>query len=173
LSNPTRLSLHDSTPPRDADPVGQSGPLRDHMERETKPRRLRKIAAVMLGLYWVALFILLHIPIQSPVKISNADKVAHLVLYGTLATLLCLWMATSGRLTWKRMFQCYAFLAIYAVVDELLQIPVGRSCEAADWLADMIGIGLAFLIAMGMQRFLLRGLPLAPLSSPPETATGR
>jgi VanZ family protein len=41
----------------------------------------------------------------------------------------------------------FVLILTYATLDELLQIPVGRSAEWGDWLAD--GVGAALGIAVG------------------------
>ncbi len=139
-----------------------TGHDRDHPTPDPPAKRLRRsrwrmTVAGVLGVYWLALFVLMHTPIKTTGQISHADKVAHFVLYGVLAGLISVWLSTSGRLTWRRVLPWYAFLAVYAVVDELLQIPVGRSCEAGDWLADMLGVGTAFLVGLAFQAYVLRG----------------
>ena len=52
-------------------------------------------------------------------------------------------------MTPKHYFSIFAITAVYAVIDELLQIPVGRNADVYDALADGAGslIGLATLFA--------------------------
>lgn len=37
-------------------------------------------------------------------------------------------------------------IGLYGALDELLQIPVGRSCEFGDWVADVLGASLGFTL---------------------------
>lgn len=43
-----------------------------------------------------------------------------------------------------------AVLGAYGVLDELLQIPVGRIASIADWGADLLGI----MLGVGLEAFL-------------------
>jgi len=48
-------------------------------------------------------------------------------------------------------------LATYGAVDELLQIPVGRTCDIADWVFDLLGGSLGVLTIAMLDRFRPRG----------------
>lgn len=88
---------------------------------------------------------------------ANIDKVAHFFVYGLLAT-LTVRLGRSGRAAW------FALLAVsaFGVTDEFHQSFVpGRSCSAADWVADTLGAALAVGCYAGWERYRrLLELPL-------------
>ncbi|MBL8877663.1 MAG: VanZ family protein [Phycisphaerales bacterium] len=102
-----------------------------------------------LPTYWLSLFILTHLPkLRIPGEIPQSDKIAHFGAYGLLAFLLWRFVETFGQpLTSKVAPRLLALIAAYGVIDEVLQGLVGRSSDAIDWAADMVGaVGvLAFL----------------------------
>jgi VanZ family protein len=104
--------------------------------------RVQTILRAALVCYWVTLFVATHIPKLPQVVERISDKAWHLAGYGILALLLA--AATSPTLTVRGYSLLLGLLAGYAIFDELLQIPVGRHCDALDWVADMLGalIGL-------------------------------
>ena len=77
---------------------------------------------------------------------NGMDKVLHFLAYGGLALLLGIWRGP------ERWMSSFAIIAVYAVVDELLQIPVGRSCEVADGVADWLGATAGGLLAWAVSR---------------------
>ena len=44
-----------------------------------------------------------------------------------------------NRRSLRHLLKLYALILAYAAVDEWLQIPVGRTAEWGDWLADAVG----------------------------------
>lgn len=139
----------------------------------------KKITLLLLLFYWVAIFILAHIPIPELVyKAQVSDKIIHFLAYLILVFLF--WFATNpGRkVNWRKGTVWWVFLitAVYAIIDELLQGYVGRSCDAVDFAADIVGAfaGLvlfsfftfwpAFLIVTGVTIFLLTNLAKANLA---------
>ncbi|MEZ6055594.1 MAG: VanZ family protein [Planctomycetaceae bacterium] len=116
---------------------------------------------VLLG-YWVLIFTLTHIPIvptKMPAQVN--DKVVHFCMYFGLAFLLPLWSGWLRPMTVRGFASGLLILFAYAVTDELLQIPVGRSCEFFDGVADMIGGTCGLLAASVVRRHwveqILRG----------------
>lgn len=94
-----------------------------------------------------------------------ADKVVHFTLYGVLGALAAraFVVAPSARTArgveaqnlnrrhagWLAM----ALLAIFAGADELHQYWIrGRTPSAADWFADVAGVGVGIAIGMNMRR---------------------
>jgi VanZ family protein len=80
---------------------------------------------------------------------ETSDKLYHFGGYAVLAFLvLCGWELTLGRLEPKHFFAVWLAGTCYGIVDELLQQPVGRTCDANDWLADELGVlcGLGFYL---------------------------
>lgn len=104
------------------------------MNRRSPTARLVALAAV---LYWAALFLATHLPGVGTGGVS--DKLLHAVAYALLALLLAAWMSVAGLATPRRLLVLGTALAVYAALDELLQIPVGRHGDWRDWLADMAG----------------------------------
>jgi VanZ family protein len=139
----------------------------------------QKLTLFLLLLYWVAIFILAHIPIPKLVyKAQVSDKTIHFLAYLILAFLFWFAMNPGRKVNWRKASVWWVFLitAGYAVIDELLQGYVGRSCDAMDFAADLIGAftGLilfsfftfwpAFLIVTGVTIFLLTNLAKANLA---------
>lgn len=122
---------------------------------------------LITALYWLLLFIGTHLPrIPEPLE-RVSDKTLHFLAYMGLSLLLSISALASRRLTTSRIIGLWFLCAIYALLDELLQIPVGRSADAWDWVADMSGVTLATLIVAtlnGLATFLRlnRELPQIP-----------
>jgi len=55
--------------------------------------------------------------------------------------------------------------AVYGVLDEVTQIPVGRSCDLYDWFADVIGIAVGILAFRYLRPLLYRVLFRTPQPS--------
>lgn len=106
---------------------------------ETLRRRFRLVAASALGIYWVALFVGTHIPLDEETMPGGSDKLLHFVAYAGLAYLLALWQSVRGPMTAGRYAAALGLLALYAPLDELLQGPVGRDPDIGDCLADWAG----------------------------------
>src|SRR5690606_24976899 len=108
---------------------------------------VRRIAGVALTVYWLTLFTATHIPVRdAPVQFPGADKVAHFVGYGTLGLLLSFYVAMRRPWTMKVALVTVLAIAAYGAIDELLQIPVGRTCELADWMFDVLGASVGGLV---------------------------
>ncbi|HUF69301.1 MAG TPA: VanZ family protein [Longimicrobiales bacterium] len=73
------------------------------------------------------------------------DKVAHLGLYGVLGGLAVIGWRRAGR--WPHMLVPLSLAVAVGLVDELRQrgVPT-RSADPFDFLADMVGVVLAFAI---------------------------
>jgi len=111
--------------------------------------RARTLALVYLGV----LFLATHIPVSislpetylGPVTIE--DKLVHLGLYALLTFfVLAGWELTLRReLEPKHYFAVWLVGTVYGMIDEITQIPVGRTGDMHDWLADVIGIIVGLL----------------------------
>jgi VanZ family protein len=112
--------------------------------------------------YWLFAFVTTHLPPGELPKVAVSDKLAHFVSYGLLcgALSVCLWLGNVpvARSAWVVL----AIGAVYGVVDELLQIPVGRTASVGDWVADVAGAATAVMI-FTVVRLATRQ---APASSP-------
>lgn len=94
------------------------------------------------------MFIATHLPIQETLgEPPIPDKLAHFVVYFGLGLLLPMWPGWRSGLTWRRVGVCLGTIVAYAILDELTQIPVGRTAEWLDGLADLCGGALGVAVA--------------------------
>ena len=116
--------------------------------------------------YWVTLATLTHLP-KLPHAASAAlvyDKIVHAVAFGILAALAWwAWPPTEPGQAVRRAAMWFVILAVYAAADELLQPLTGRSCELADWIADIVGIILGLGAAHVVRRRAPRLTPRRPV----------
>lgn len=132
--------------------------------------KIALLAVVVLGFYWLLLFVGTHLPLAlDPVPSrpnTNDDKVAHVLAFTGLAFLLCTAGAIDGRFRGRLVPYALLICVAYAAADEWSQqfIP-GRESASADWIADMLGTGI------GLSAFLLVGEPL--LAALPRSQIGR
>jgi VanZ family protein len=114
----------------------------------------KKMILLATAGYWLVIFVLTHVPVRSSPTVSVNDKLAHFVAYFILAGLLylTLWLHQPARrgIGWIVL----VVAMIYGAVDEVLQIPIGRSCEWGDWFADVAGAG-AMVLLIGTFRHIL------------------
>ncbi len=123
-------------------------------------------ARTLAFLYLVSLFIATHIPVPPGGSLSLSDKMCHLIGYAVLTfSVLVGWELTIGVLKPKHYFAVWLVGTLYAVFDEITQLPVGRDCDANDWACDVLGIVagiLAFrMLRRGMYWALSWGEPLS------------
>jgi VanZ family protein len=123
-------------------------------ETETPARPKRRILSrvalcAWLG-YWVFLFVVMHMSRPPGLRLVErlGDKVVHAAAYFVLAAVGGLVIRLQGRPTNRRWLSRWVIVyVVYAAGDEVLQhFIVGRSCQATDWLADVIGASLALLL---------------------------
>lgn len=101
------------------------------------------LLALLLVVCWLA-----FTPVPPPSVDTGWDKSNHLLAFGTLA--LCAERGF-GAAAWRRIV---AGLLGYGVFIELVQLQIpGRSSEAADVLADALGIALGLLLAAAWRRW--------------------
>ena len=106
-------------------------------------RNLGRALQIITAVYWAGLFISTHVPSRVLPVFSIWDKLLHTLVFAILGTLLyfTLWMTRPGI---RQTGLCVlVILVAYAAIDELLQIPVGRSCSLLDWIADVLGVCIA------------------------------
>lgn len=97
----------------------------------------------LLVVIWIILATITHIPVpQSVPEIRHADKLVHLIAYFPLGLLLPASNIRGLRSRWV----CVAVIATYGILDELLQIPVGRTASVYDWMADLLGASIGALL---------------------------
>jgi VanZ family protein len=130
-----------------------------------KENQLRTISGPLLVLYWIALFIGTHMPMpQLPQLPENSDKVMHFVAYAGLSFLFLLWKSLKKPLekplALSDILAITGIVALYANIDELLQIPVNRFCDPydvlADWTGMFIGIVLYFIWNKAGKKLIVR-----------------
>lgn len=81
--------------------------------------------------------------IAAPDFSFSLDKVAHIGVFGALATSL-IRLKYFYRKGWKGALQVWLLIALYGALDEYRQsFTPGRSVEFDDWLADILGATLA------------------------------
>ncbi len=112
------------------------------------PRRWSsRTRGAILAVYWMVLFAGTHIPLPETTLPQSSDKWAHVAGYALLAILLGAWWSARRPLGAKTLVVLFGVLAAYGIADELLQIPVNRTADILDWVADAagaaIGLGLA------------------------------
>jgi VanZ family protein len=139
----------------------------------------QKLTIFVLVLYWPALFYSSHIPIPTWVyKARVSDKSLHLLAYLILVFLLWFSVSAEVKVSWRRARAWWVLIVVgcYGAIDELLQSYVGRTCDLADFLANMAGTfaGLfmfmfltfwtALLVVTGTAVFLLTTLARTNIS---------
>jgi VanZ family protein len=101
---------------------------------------------LVLAVYWVALFVGTHVPIPPDVvQLAGSDKTLHFVAYMGLSLLIAVCVRPKG---WSYLWVLLG-LAAYGAIDELLQIPVRRTADVADWVADVAGVAAGLGIYAG------------------------
>ena len=115
-----------------------------------------------------------HVPLDVSNQIVHSDKLMHFWAYLTLAfAAATTWDLSAGKLQGYQYFVLWLGLRGLRIADELLQIPVGRSCEAMDWVFDALGAaaGLAlFRVLRPLVYRLASFIPAAAQSVIPVAA---
>lgn len=105
------------------------------------------IAIAILAAYWVALFVLTHIPIKIRVPVTNWDKAAHVVAYAGLSFLLACVLSRPDRSAIRLCVAVLAMALFYGAADELIQALIpGRTADWKDWLADVLGAVIGLVV---------------------------
>lgn len=101
---------------------------------------MRLLRAWGPALVWAALiFAVSHRPTVALPDVTNADKVSHAAAYAVLGLTLAHALHRSGVPRWALWTVALGWL--YGASDEFHQSFVpGRSPDAADWLADAVGV---------------------------------
>jgi VanZ family protein len=112
-------------------------------QRKTLDRfqRIARRARTLALVYFVILFVGTHIPATAVGNPNLWDKGFHFGGYALLTIcVLAGWELTVGLLQARHFFAVWFAGVLYAAFDEWTQIPVGRTCDMNDWLADVLGI---------------------------------
>ena len=132
-----------------------------------------RIAIVALLFYWILLFIGTHIPADAILgKLHASDKVLHAAAFAGLAFLMA-WAIPTDR---TRIHQNTVYAAIvcviYGAVDEILQIPVGRTADWKDFVADCVGICMGLSTYTIARAMLIKAEWNLFATPPPERSDG-
>jgi VanZ family protein len=107
-----------------------------------------RMAAIVLCLYWLAIFAGTHLPRLPRSLPPIDDKLAHFGAYFVLTTLMCHTAKSARRI---RRFGVIGIVAMtYGAIDELTQTLVpGRTCDVWDYACDVSGIWIAIALYVG------------------------
>lgn len=125
----------------------------------TTARRALDFAPVLLLAYTALLFTVTHLPPTAiPSSVAGSDKHWHFFAYCGLG-LLGSMTALPRTARWAGLTMLA--VALFACLDELLQIPVGRSAEWLDWVADVSGaaVGIGLVLAASLVPLPERATP--------------
>lgn len=115
-----------------------------------------RIAVVALAGYWILLFISTHIPANQLMRrIHASDKLLHATAFAGLAFLIAWAVPTNKNRLSQNVVIAAAVGVMYGGLDELLQIPVGRTADWYDFAADCFGILIGLIVYTGLRSYLI------------------
>jgi VanZ family protein len=119
-------------------------------------RRLVVWSQTALGVYWTALLVATHLPVDAPfVPGSTFDKLYHVLAYAVLSLLLAtVWQLAGGHLMRRQLVLVWLAVVLYGAVDEITQMWVGREASLLDWLADGAGAACGIVAFVWLRRKL-------------------
>lgn len=95
----------------------------------------------------MVLFIGTHLPAEGVEGVTISDKFLHFAGYLTLTVfVLAGWELSVGRLEPRHYFAVWLAATLFGAFDEMTQTPVGRTCDANDWLADVLGVVCGLIV---------------------------
>jgi VanZ family protein len=127
-----------------------------------------RLATLSLVAYWCLLFIATHIPKPPSIHVQHIDKVFHFAAYAGLAFLLAWSLPTIPGHRYLNILLAALIAMSYGVIDECLQIPVGRTADFYDWIADSAG-AIFGLITYAIMRSWLTTRGKSRLAPSPTT----
>ena len=111
-------------------------------------QRYRRAILIACVVAWLVEMIATHIPAPRVPHFHVSDKAVHAVAYFLLGGLFWLTLRAYGMRRWKRTLYVLVTLTVYAALDELTQeLVTGRHAAVGDWLADMVGLVAAVMLA--------------------------
>jgi VanZ family protein len=118
-----------------------------------------RVAVIALTIYWIALTAATHAPVTVLHQVQEItrwnDKLLHFAAFAGLAFLLA-WAIPTNPQRRSLNVVVAAFVGVsYAAIDELTQIPVGRTADWADFSADLSGILAGLIVYVAMREILL------------------
>lgn len=119
----------------------------DLIMSQERVRRLAIVVRTLAVVVLVGIFLGTHLPMTGVPAVSQLDKLFHFGAYLTLTVcLLASWELSRGTLQASHYFMVWLFGTLYGIFDEVTQIPVGRTCDGYDWLADVAGIVVGLIL---------------------------
>jgi len=120
--------------------------------------KLATLSKFTLVAFWLALVTATHIPpSENLASIETSDKLLHASAYMILAFLLvAAWELNAGRLNARHLFVAWLAVVVWAAIDEITQIPVGRDGDFWDWTADASGAAVGILLFVYARRMIER-----------------
>ncbi len=101
------------------------------------------------SLYWVGMFTATHLPHARMPLIPLSDKTLHFLAFTGLALLVGSLFVLRKK---SRPATAFLICLAYAAFDEWTQLPVGRTPDVLDWLADAAGIAVGLTACVAMRR---------------------
>lgn len=131
-----------------------------HSPADPRRRSLASRARTLAIVYFALLFLATHIPISSHSSVTYSDKWFHFGGYAVLSIcVLAGWELTIGVLQPKHYFAVWLVGTLYGAFDEITQIPVSRTSDVNDWIADVLGIVTGLLVYRMARALLFRQGP--------------
>jgi VanZ family protein len=91
--------------------------------------------------------------------------------YLTLAfAVAATWDLSTGKLAGYQFIFLWLACAAYGVLDELLQIPVGRTCDVRDWMFDIAGAATGLALFRFLRPLVYRVALLVPVVARSKSA---
>lgn len=106
------------------------------------------ITLILLLLYWPLMFFLTHRPVVPKIVPRLPDYVLHFTGYACLGFLFGVRHQILRRVTWQRFAIAMLIIATYAALDELTQPYFRRQADFWDWVADLAGAVVGWLIGV-------------------------
>jgi VanZ family protein len=109
------------------------------------------------------MFVASHVKLRDAVEVFHIrDKVLHFVAYAGLAFLAAAYLRfRKGCFGWLDFLGVWTLAVSYGVLDEITQIPVGRTADPLDWLADAAGAAAGLVAFFALRRFIIPDRPVA------------
>jgi VanZ family protein len=130
--------------------------MRNELSRLLHNPRLWQLA---LAVYWLALFIATHIPVERvPRAVGSADKVVHVLAFMLLSAIFATtWQVSAGRLNYRHLIWAWMAIVLYGALEESTQPFVNRTASLMDWLADATGAAIGVLLFACVRHVRERG----------------
>jgi VanZ family protein len=119
-------------------------------------RVCRWVAWIALASYVVILLTMTHLPRPPGVLEGRNDKTLHFLAYFVLGC--CAYFATAVTLPDRKWIGVWLLISgsLFALIDETTQPFFKRHADVFDWIADIIGLSAAMIVAMTIHWGLTR-----------------